>query len=272
MVIPHSRVVPIRFNLSIFIIFLIFSFAIVGTITVGSLCIDTVEYYRMKKEVSYLSTQFLELKSTISSLKKAEKDFSRIFSVKSKEGVMENIDASNPGSIDIEVIKKEVDEAVKSVTDIRQYLEVQKSVFLSTPRGWPAEGEITSPFGMRDHPITGKKAFHSGVDIMLSVGTPVRATADGIVSFSGWGYKMGYVVVLEHGHGFGTVYAHNSKNMVTVSQTVKRGQVIAISGSTGRITGAHLHYEVWRDRNPLDPLPFMTGGSHVLKKEVSKAY
>jgi len=109
--------------------------------------------------------------------------------------------------------------------------------------------------------------LHSGVDIEMPVGTPVKATAEGIVSFSGWGYKMGYVVVLEHGHGFSTVYAHNSKNMVAVAQRVKRGQVIAASGSTGRTTGAHVHYEVWKERNPINPLPYMSGGHDIFKKK-----
>jgi murein DD-endopeptidase MepM/ murein hydrolase activator NlpD len=85
----------------------------------------------------------------------------------------------------------------------------------------------------------------------------VYATADGIVSVSGYGAGNGNVVVIEHGHGFSTVYAHNDRNTARVGQTVKRGEQIALAGATGTATGVHVHYEVWRQGRPVDPSDFI---------------
>jgi len=106
MVIPHERLVPLRFNVSFLLIIIFFIFACMGAITIGSLCVDTIEYYRMKEQANYLSSQFIQLKSTIASLKRAEHEFSRMFSLKSKDEVMERVEVANPGSIDLDVIKK----------------------------------------------------------------------------------------------------------------------------------------------------------------------
>ena len=95
--------------------------------------------------------------------------------------------------------------------------------------------------------------MHTGIDIRVPSGSPIEATAPGIVSFSSWTSDSGYIVVVEHGHGFSTAYAHNKKNHVAVGQKVKKGEVIANSGSTGITTGAHLHYEVWKDGRQVNP-------------------
>jgi murein DD-endopeptidase MepM/ murein hydrolase activator NlpD len=101
--------------------------------------------------------------------------------------------------------------------------------------------------------------FHSGVDLACDHGTPIHATADGIVSHSGWTTDSGNVVVLEHGLGFSTIYAHNNKNNVTVGQKVRRGDVVGYVGSTGRTTGPHVHYEVLKDGKHVNPTPYLTG-------------
>ncbi len=90
---------------------------------------------------------------------------------------------------------------------------------------------------------------------------PVTATADGIVSFSGWSGNSGNVIVLEHGHGFSTIYAHNKINIVKVGQVVKRGDIIAYVGSTGNSTGPHLHYEVWKEGKHINPKNFLKESS-----------
>jgi murein DD-endopeptidase MepM/ murein hydrolase activator NlpD len=87
----------------------------------------------------------------------------------------------------------------------------------------------------------------------------VKATANGIVSFAGWTESSGIVVVAEHGHGFSTAYAHNRKALVRVGQRISRGEVIALSGSTGLSTGPHVHYEIWRNGRPTDPVGFLAG-------------
>jgi murein DD-endopeptidase MepM/ murein hydrolase activator NlpD len=87
--------------------------------------------------------------------------------------------------------------------------------------------------------------------------TPIRATADGVVSHSGWANGSGQVVVLEHGCGFSTIYAHNSSNVVKIGQRVHKGDVIAYVGMTGKTTGPHVHYEIWKDRKNINPLTYI---------------
>jgi murein DD-endopeptidase MepM/ murein hydrolase activator NlpD len=120
---------------------------------------------------------------------------------------------------------------------------------------WPVEGPLTSPFGERDHAMGGGGTqFHAGIDISVPTGTPVQAAQEGIVVFAGYNGAYGKAVKLDHPNGFSTLYAHNSRILVHVGQTIKAGQVICLSGSTGRSTGPHLHFEVHKDGWPVDPL------------------
>jgi murein DD-endopeptidase MepM/ murein hydrolase activator NlpD len=259
MLIPHSNVRPFKLKMpSIGIIFLII-LCLTGTTYVVSVGINTLEYNRMKGRLAYYSEQFSALKSTIIGLKKAESDFTRLFSLGSKEKVLENLDTSDSGSIDLESLKKQIKITMETTGEIRDYLSQRKNIYLATPRGWPVDGYITSPFGKRVHPISGETEFHTGVDIAAEPGNPVHATADGIVIFSGWGNSNGNLVVLEHGFGFSTFYAHNKMVAVKVGQKIKRGDIISYLGSTGNSTGPHVHYEVWHDGKPTNPSNYLEG-------------
>ena len=122
---------------------------------------------------------------------------------------------------------------------------------------WPLYGRITSNFGQRKDPFSGKKKFHCGIDLYANLGTPIRATASGRVIYSGWKGGYGRVVIIRHKKGYLSVYAHNSKNLVKVNQVVKQGKVIAYSGMTGAVTGAHLHFEIRKYLTPLNPLKLL---------------
>jgi len=122
---------------------------------------------------------------------------------------------------------------------------------------WPLRGRITSGFGNRNDPLYGQRQFHCGIDISANVGTPVRAAAPGKVIFSGWKAGYGNCVILRHENGFITVYAHNSRNLASADGDVKQGETIAYSGMTGAVTGAHLHFEIRKYVNPLNPLRFL---------------
>lgn len=119
---------------------------------------------------------------------------------------------------------------------------------------WPVRGRITSKFGWRRDPFTGRRRFHHGIDIAAPIGTPVKAAADGLVIFSGWSGGYGYVIIIKHMGGYYTVYGHNRMNLVRKGQRVRRGQIIAYLGNTGRSTGPHLHFEIRKQRRPLNPL------------------
>jgi murein DD-endopeptidase MepM/ murein hydrolase activator NlpD len=122
---------------------------------------------------------------------------------------------------------------------------------------WPVSGRITSPFGWRMHPILKKNKFHSGLDIAVSSGTPVKAADGGIVLVSGWQGGYGNFVAIDHGKGISTCYGHNSRLLVRVGERVEKGQQISISGSTGLSTGPHLHFEVRVNGNPVNPLGYL---------------
>jgi murein DD-endopeptidase MepM/ murein hydrolase activator NlpD len=115
---------------------------------------------------------------------------------------------------------------------------------------WPTIGRISSPFGKRG------REFHTGVDIAAPVGTPVRAADSGTVTFAGWNGGYGRLIIVDHGNGFTTYYAHNSKLLVGVGDKVEKGQTISLVGSSGRSTGPHLHFEIRKNGEPLNPLNF----------------
>lgn len=261
MLVPHSKTRPINFKIPFIGILTSIILCCFGVVYVLSIAVDTFEYYRMKDNLDYYSQQFTELKSTISSLKKAESEFKRLFSLGSKEKVLENMNASDSGSLDMENLKQQIKITVETVGEIKDYLHIQGDIYIATPRGMPVGGDISSYYGKRQNPRTGGDDFHTGIDISTNPGDPVRATADGIVSFSGWNGGSGNLVVLEHGHGFSTFYAHNRALAVKVGQKVKKGDVIGYVGSTGYSTGPHVHYEIWKEGKPVDPIGYVKGRS-----------
>lgn len=128
----------------------------------------------------------------------------------------------------------------------------------ATPSIWPAVGWLTDGFGSRKDPFHGVTAFHSGLDIAADKGTPVYASATGVVQSASWAADYGNLVVIAHEFGLTTRYAHLSRIDVKAGDRVERGQVVGAIGSTGRATGPHLHYEVWANGQPLNPLKFLT--------------
>ena len=125
------------------------------------------------------------------------------------------------------------------------------------PSMWPTSGRLLSSFGARRDPFTGGSAFHSGVDISASTGTPIRVAADGIVKSAEWSGAYGKLIVVDHGAGIETYYAHMSGFDVIPGQDVRRGQVIGRSGGTGRVTSPHLHYEVRQGGAPVNPYKYL---------------
>lgn len=123
--------------------------------------------------------------------------------------------------------------------------------------------QFTSFYGVRSDPFRGTAAMHAGVDIPGPVGTPIYATADGIVGRTGWVGGYGNLVELEHGGNLETRYGHLSKVLVSQGQRVKRGDLIALMGSTGRSTGSHLHYEVRMDGRAVNPIPYLDSAQYA---------
>lgn len=128
-----------------------------------------------------------------------------------------------------------------------------------------ANSYITSSFGRRADPIVGGSQFHKGIDFEADVGDPVLAVADGVVSYSGVRSGYGNVVEIDHGNGYVTRYAHNSRLERRVGELIRAGQEIAKAGSTGRSTGAHVHFEVWENGRYVNPRKFLSQQSPLAK-------
>ncbi len=141
--------------------------------------------------------------------------------------------------------------------NVRNLLNDQISISRSTPKGWPTRGWLSSYFGKRKSPFSGRTVMHEGLDIAANTGTPVVVAADGIVARVEYSPTYGNTVVVDHGYGYRTLYAHNSRNLVKVGQRVKRGERIAQVGNTGVSTGSHLHYEVHLNGVPINPRSFL---------------
>jgi murein DD-endopeptidase MepM/ murein hydrolase activator NlpD len=144
------------------------------------------------------------------------------------------------------------------LTYVRHDVERQEALAAAHPSIWPTYGWLTGTFGGRPDPFTGERAFHQGLDIATSKGQPVYATANGTVESAAYTGEYGNLIVVRHDFGLSTRYGHLSKFNVRPGAAVKRGDVIGLVGSTGRSTGAHLHYEVLANGKLINPLPLLT--------------
>ncbi len=154
---------------------------------------------------------------------------------------------------DLQVLELRLVDEQQQSNLLQDYLEEQKAVLNFTPSIRPVRGWISSGYGYRRSPFTGKREFHRGLDIVNRKGTPVVATADGRVKFAGHNGGYGKLVVIDHGMGVESKYGHLYRIEVKVGEKVIRGQEIGILGNTGRSTGPHLHYEIVVNKHTVDP-------------------
>jgi murein DD-endopeptidase MepM/ murein hydrolase activator NlpD len=164
---------------------------------------------------------------------------------------------SNEFDRSINYLKKSADDKLETYNELKKYVAIQRSLLASRPTSWPVRGWITSRFGNRQSPFFEGVTFHQGLDIANELGTSVKAPADGVVVFSGWQGSYGKLIVLDHGYGYSTRYGHLQRTLVNVGQRIKRGQVIAFLGDTGRSTAPHLHFEIRVQGMPVDPLKYL---------------
>ena len=161
---------------------------------------------------------------------------------------------------------RELDALSAQLDDREQQLVILEDVLLGralNEQGYPAgrpvaSGWLSSYFGKRTDPFTGRPAMHAGVDFAGKLGSDILAVAAGVVTWSGKRSGYGELIEINHGNGYVTRYGHNQKNLVKAGETVKQGQKIALMGSSGRSTGPHVHYEVLRDGRRIDPARYLT--------------
>ncbi len=145
----------------------------------------------------------------------------------------------------------------KSFQELTEAVQTRQSLWASTPSIWPTTGWLTSGYGNRVSPFTGRVSKHNGIDIASRQDTPVIAPAAGVVSYTGFDSGLGKLIKVNHGYGIVTYYGHLAKAAVKVGQKIKRGDVIAYVGSTGLSTGPHLHYEVYVNDVPVNPMRYI---------------
>jgi murein DD-endopeptidase MepM/ murein hydrolase activator NlpD len=156
-----------------------------------------------------------------------------------------------------EQLEDELEQTAKELISIIRKLESSSNKAYSHELIWPVNGTVTSKFGMRMHPILGYERMHYGIDIAAPSGTPIKAAQSGKVIYAGSMRGYGNIVIIDHGKGFTTLYAHCSVLIVSAGVEVKQGDTIAKVGSTGLSTGPHLHFEVRVNGEPQDPLKYL---------------
>ncbi|MFA9557001.1 peptidoglycan DD-metalloendopeptidase family protein [Evansella sp. AB-rgal1] len=154
-----------------------------------------------------------------------------------------------------EELPRIIEEFEQTVSRLLEYEEELKKIPTLMPT---SGGRITSRFGNRNDPFSGATSFHSGIDIAGPLNSPIYATADGIVLTAGWDGPLGRAITIQHGGTYETIYAHLNSIAVSVGDEVKKGEIIGGMGTTGRSTGVHLHYEIKRNGNYVNPYTYMT--------------
>lgn len=174
-------------------------------------------------------------------------EFARLEQQESDEQILASLDK----------LSTEANRQEQSLQELQDYFLDQKSLLASTPSIWPARGWVTSDFGQRVDPYTAERVMHAGLDVAAPHGQEVLAPSEGTVAFAGMDGGYGNVIVLDHGYGLKTRYAHLSRILVKAGEKVERGMQIGAVGNTGRSTGPHLHYEVRLHGVPQNPRQFI---------------
>jgi murein DD-endopeptidase MepM/ murein hydrolase activator NlpD len=281
-VVPHAKARFRKFQVSVKLTrWVLTAAAALGVVLAGILvhytwiAVEVAEVKRLRAENLALATKAKAYEDNAGQL---QAKLLALQGMVDKLGVMAGVDQSlpDPGlggvggmtrsettapSVDIASALRSMDERVGSLTEKSTRLEDvfrdQRQLLASTPSIWPVRGYLSASFGKRVDPFTGQPDFHPGLDVSTPSGTKVVAPADGVVVFCGDKNGYGNAIVIDHGYGIVTRYGHLAGFNVKPGQRVRRGDVIAFVGSTGRSTAPHLHYEVWVDDQAQNPIRFI---------------
>ncbi len=265
-----------KFNLHHNVIYAILGFAAVGLLTVGfatyrlaqhavvvaRLNLMQHENRLLREKNQEAESKYDLLQARLAALDTTQRKLAETSGISRDADLSRNIGQGGPDAetdlSDIERTTAALEAELRQIKDVFDKNNVKLS---STPNGWPVRGYITDGFGFRRNPFGGSGSeMHAGLDIATNHGTAIESTADGIVIFAGVYAGYGNVVVIDHGYGVTTRYAHMSKIEVGVGQHVTRGKVIGAVGSTGRSTAPHCHYEVRLHDRPVNPLNYLSVG------------
>ncbi|MGC8970778.1 MAG: peptidoglycan DD-metalloendopeptidase family protein [bacterium] len=217
---------------------------------------------RQRAEIARLNSEAEKLRSKVEDLETLSKQVQALTEKTLKIDLSykksRRVYSSRGADVTLEEIYKKFNRLSNSIevqkdnlNQVRSQLEILYEWKFSVPSGYPVFGPISSGFGFRG------REFHTGIDIRTGIGTLVKATANGIVSYAGWRSGYGLTVAVRHNFGFSTIYAHLSKILVNVGKRIERGDIIGYTGMTGYTTGPHLHYEVRINDKPVDPRDYL---------------
>ena len=236
------------------------------------------ETEEQRSKIHFFSSKIEDLEKQLSRLKNFDKKIRIIANLEkgqettpfvgmggpSPSDVREKLKAQNDDTglvqqmrTDVDRLKSEAMSREESLSELEKLLQTKKEMLVHTPSIWPVHGWVTSGFGFRTNPFTGLTQMHEGLDISNREGTPVIAPANGIVSATGKDLSYGNAVAISHGFGVTTRFYHLSKILVGAGQKVKRGDIVAEVGTTGKSTGPHLHYEVRVNGIPVNPVRYI---------------
>ena len=236
------------------------------------LTLKMIHYYgllsenrRQEKQIEYFLNETDKLRKGVEDLESRDQELREMLGMRKRKGQVEPApEIKDDGHSQISKtfnnlawIKDSLKDGRESFMEVAQEANQKSLVFAKLPSTWPVSGKIRSEFGVRNHPILGGLLMHSGIDIPIWEGAPVRGTADGIVMYSGWLQGYGNTIIVDHGNGYSTVYGHNSKLISRLGEKVYKGEVVAKAGSTGLSTGTHVHYEVRFNNKPVAPNSYL---------------
>lgn len=297
MVIPHGVARPRQISLPLPFLTLLFVSWTALTAWAGFAASDRFDYWRAKVnshflqlKLTYLSNQVNQSRAMLDEVKSLETELRTMIGLGSREAVIQSDSVTPRGSAgralggpsasdaqalermlqsrvpdmsfeemaqEIRALRSEAEARIASSRQLNDQISAERQIYRTTPNLWPVSGYLTSHFGFRVSPIDGFRESHQGMDIAGPAGSSIRATADGVVKLAGWAGGYGNVVVVDHGLGYSTRYGHNRLLFVKTGDRVKRGQVIALMGQTGKATGPHCHYEVWYNGHAMNPARFL---------------
>ncbi len=297
MLIPHSIVNPLRVQFSVSFAFFMMLLWTGITSWATLVVVTNIDYWSMrvdnqvlKLKMTYFADQLKKSREFMGQVQEADAQLRQLLGMQSRHSIMGVDDASGDKALggpeisdqsllaktlgnrlwqisdeeireQSKILHAEAQDRLDSYKEISEFIARERGLFRCTPIGWPAIGRTTSHFGHRISPFRGDLQFHSGIDIANEIGTSVRATADGVIQHADWEGGYGRLVIINHGYGYLSYYGHNSRILVKAGEAVRRGQVIALMGSSGSSTGSHTHYEVWQGGRCVNPWKFLVASS-----------
>ena len=255
------------------VLYLVFALAVVGLFSVvgfvssyARMAWKVANYNSLRQEITALRARYHKLQTDanqtnnqLAELQVFASEVSMAYGLKQKLEGPEDISSEGRLVPTLQESFKEYD-FLRTANLSAYYHRYQRFWQTNTlPRIWPVDGRLQSPFGRRMDPFSGEGALHRGVDISAPYGTDVHASADGVVVFASMMNGFGRVVVVDHGNGYQTYYAHLSRFAVVAGQEIRQGGVVGAVGQSGRATSPHLHYEVRRFGTPQNPAHYLNG-------------